>query len=70
MVGKFWILYISAKVSYDGVYIGLSDRQIESSFTWSDGSAVQYTNWGTNEPNHWMNKNEDCVEVRLNVRTI
>ena len=29
-------------------------------YKWSDGSAVDYTNWADNEPNNYKG-NEDCV---------
>ena len=61
------IFLFLAKNRYDGVYIGLNDRNSESRFRWSDGSNVMYTNWGVNEPNSYMNHNEDCVEVKLSV---
>ena len=59
---------ILAKKSWDGVWIGLNDRQSESRFQWSDGTDVKYTKWDVGEPNSWRNHNEDCVEVYLNVR--
>jgi C-type mannose receptor len=31
-----------------------------SGFSWEDGSAVDFTNWGYNEPNDKYH-NEDCV---------
>ena len=60
-------MFITAKDRTDGVWLGLSDRTSESLFTWDDQSVVTYTNWGVNEPNSWMNHNEDCVEAKLNV---
>lgn len=63
-------LLFSAKKSWDGMWIGLNDRQTESRFTWSDGSDVTYTRWNNGEPNSWLNRDEDCVEVYLNVRLV
>ena len=60
-------MFTTARDRYDGAWIGLSDRSSESLFTWDDQSVVTYTNWGVNEPNSWMNHNEDCVEAKLNV---
>lgn len=51
--------------SWDGYWIGLNDIQIDNRFQWSDGSVVTYTNWNTNEPNNFMNRNEDCVTILL-----
>ncbi|XP_048752140.2 macrophage mannose receptor 1-like isoform X2 [Ostrea edulis] len=44
----------------DPCWIGLSDRDLEAGFSWEDGSAVDFTSWGDNEPNDYYN-NEDCV---------
>ena len=43
-------------------WIGLNDLGLESSFKWSDGSPVQYTNYASREPNDFF-KQEDCVEM-------
>ena len=43
-------------------WIGLNDLGMESSFKWSDGSPVQYTNYRPREPNDLF-KQEDCVEM-------
>ena len=43
-------------------WIGLNDLGLESSFKWSDGSPVQYTNYAFREPNDFF-KQEDCVEM-------
>ncbi|XP_053409086.1 macrophage mannose receptor 1-like [Mercenaria mercenaria] len=51
--------------SWDGFWIGLNDIQVDNRFQWSDGSKVTYTNWNTNEPNNYMNRNEDCVTMLL-----
>lgn len=60
-------LLLTATLSWDGFWIGLNDRQIDNRFQWTDGSTVTYTNWNTNEPNNYFNRNEDCVEIRLSV---
>ena len=31
-------------------------------FEWTDGSAVQFTNWNTNQPDNWRNY-EHCVHT-------
>ncbi|XP_074624213.1 macrophage mannose receptor 1-like isoform X2 [Acropora palmata] len=43
-------------------WIGLNDLGLESSFKWSDGSPVQYTNYALREPNDYF-KQEDCIEM-------
>ncbi|XP_052806091.1 macrophage mannose receptor 1-like [Mya arenaria] len=53
------------KLSWDGFWIGLNDQQTDNRFLWTDGSTVTYTKWNINEPNNYMNRNEDCVEMRL-----
>jgi hypothetical protein len=41
------------------VWIGLTDRDVEGTFVWVDGSPVAYTNWSPGEPNNLGN--EDYV---------
>ena len=45
------------------MYIGLNE--LDDTFKWSDGTAVDYTNWAPGEPNDW-NGHEMCVEMRTN----
>ncbi|XP_038054245.1 alpha-N-acetylgalactosamine-specific lectin-like [Patiria miniata] len=44
----------------DCVWIGHNDHANEGSFTWSDGTGVDYTGWRTNEPNNYGGRGEDC----------
>jgi hypothetical protein len=40
--------------SEDSCWLGFSDAEVEGVWEWSDGSNVDYTNWGDGEPNdHW-----------------
>ncbi|XP_022109148.1 macrophage mannose receptor 1-like [Acanthaster planci] len=48
-----------------GYWVGLNDQANEGGFQWSDGSPVEYENWGPGEPNNY-DGNENCVEVFLN----
>ena len=41
-------------------HIGINDKQTEDTWTWSDGTAVGYTNWYPNEPND-AGAGEDCT---------
>ncbi|MCB0518830.1 MAG: discoidin domain-containing protein, partial [Saprospiraceae bacterium] len=36
----------------NAAYIGLTDKNSEGNFTWTDGSALSYTNWEPGEPNN------------------
>ncbi len=44
-------------------FAGLHDKGVESEFEWSDGTAVQYTNWDAWQPDDWRNY-EDCGHVK------
>ncbi|XP_033624642.1 macrophage mannose receptor 1-like [Asterias rubens] len=48
-----------------GYWIGLNDLANEGGFVWSDGSPVEYENWGNGEPNNY-NGIENCAEGFLN----
>ena len=50
--------------------IGFNDMLSQMKFMWSDGSPIHYTNWAENEPNNWLNHNEDCVGIFLKVCNI
>lgn len=43
---------IKAKKIRGLVWIGASDKKQEKTWTWSDGSKWQYSNWDRNEPNN------------------
>ncbi|XP_038077198.1 lymphocyte antigen 75-like [Patiria miniata] len=48
------------------MWIGLSDLTSNSQFRWIDGTALDYTNWNSGEPNE-ANGEEDCVEMTYDV---
>jgi hypothetical protein len=50
-------------VGTTNTWIGLTDRAVEMTFVWDDGSALAYTNWGAGEPNNGgsgATYQEDC----------
>jgi hypothetical protein len=36
---------------YESAYFGLTDKDIEGTWKWTNGESVNYTNWASNEPN-------------------
>ncbi|XP_071940909.1 macrophage mannose receptor 1-like [Antedon mediterranea] len=44
-------------------WIGMSDNNNEGTFAWLDGSKVDFTYWGQNQPDNWYD-GEDCIELR------
>ncbi len=44
------------------LWMGMSDYASEGDWTWVDGASVNFTNWGSGEPNNFGN-DEDCMEV-------
>jgi len=46
-------------------FIGLTDRAVEGTFVWDDGTPLGYANWHTNEPNNGGSGGyqEDCVII-------
>ncbi|ESO86195.1 hypothetical protein LOTGIDRAFT_235549 [Lottia gigantea] len=43
-------------------WIGLNDKATEGKHEWTDGTPVEFTSWGKDEPND-VSGREDCVEV-------
>ena len=57
---------IEVKGTADRIWLGLDDKQEESTFTWADGdtlAAGEWNSWNDGEPNNW-GPGEDCVELR------
>lgn len=44
------------------LWLGATDRALEGTFQWTDGRAVTFANWGTNQPDSFPGQN--CVEKR------
>ncbi|XP_061750231.1 galactose-specific lectin nattectin-like [Nerophis ophidion] len=44
-------------------WIGFTDAVVEDSFIWTDGSIVDFTNFGNNRPNN--NGNQDCAIINF-----
>ena len=42
-----------AETSHEHCWIGLSDFNSEGLFTWTDGTAADYTNWGNGQPDNY-----------------
>ena len=53
-----------AASGFDRAWIGLSDREQENLFVWTDGSNSAFTNWNAFEPNGATNEN--CVFLERN----
>ena len=45
-------------------WIGLSEPEGQKGYSWTDGSALNYLNWGIGEPNN-HNGMENCVELKI-----
>ncbi|XP_043834565.1 collectin-12 [Dromiciops gliroides] len=51
-------------VGRDNLWIGLTDFEQENEWKWLDGTAPQYTNWKTGQPDNWGHGHgpgEDCA---------
>ncbi|XP_046578890.1 macrophage mannose receptor 1-like isoform X1 [Haliotis rubra] len=46
-----------------GIWIGLNDQKVESTYEWASGDKVTYTDWATGEPN-FAHGVEDCVLMK------
>jgi len=44
-----------------GLWIGLTDRDVEGQFNWVSGASLVYTNWAPGEPNDCHRVNQVCT---------
>lgn len=63
-VENVFVASLVATADFDRAWIGLSDRQQENIFIWTNGSYSYFKNWGTLEPNG--NTSENCVFIDRN----
>ena len=61
------LFILAGRIDRSQYWIGFNDMLSQMRFMWSDGSPIHYTNWAENEPNNWLNRNEDCVGIFLKV---
>ena len=59
--GKIKMKFLDRYLTSKNYWIGLNDRKKENTFVWTDGTKVNYQNWGKKQPDNY--KNEDCVEL-------
>jgi hypothetical protein len=45
-------------------WLGLGDAALEATFVWVDGTPLDFTAWGVNEPNNFMG-GEDCAQFAI-----
>lgn len=62
---NFVFSQLPGEIDRSQYWIGFNDMLSQMKFMWSDGSPIHYTNWAENEPNNWLNHNEDCVGIFL-----
>eukprot|EP00794_Sanderia_malayensis_P003261 gene3261-3742_t len=56
------VIYEKLSLGTKNAWIGLNDRAIEKHMVWSDGTAYDYTNWASKEPNDNQGY-ENCAEM-------
>ncbi|XP_030053321.1 C-type lectin domain family 17, member A isoform X2 [Microcaecilia unicolor] len=56
--------FLSNSTNSKDSWIGLSDKDTEGVWQWVDGSPLSFSFWNTGEPNNYMERDEDCVQLR------
>uniref|UniRef100_A0A665UF71 C-type lectin domain-containing protein n=1 Tax=Echeneis naucrates TaxID=173247 RepID=A0A665UF71_ECHNA len=54
--------FLSTYTKGSSKWIGLKHNPTEGGYSWSDGTPLSHTNWGSGEPNNHDNR-EECVEM-------
>ena len=60
-----WAKYTNAGNDFGLLWIGLSDKNHEGFFQWTDSTRTNYYAWRAGEPNSSEGNNEDCVNMYL-----
>ncbi|KAJ6652990.1 hypothetical protein lerEdw1_010259 [Lerista edwardsae] len=60
--------FLVSRTKNEVFWIGLDDTRREGHWQWVDGSnyVTGFKSWKEGEPNNYQNRNEDCVQVRMN----
>uniref|UniRef100_A0A3B3IPG7 C-type lectin domain-containing protein n=1 Tax=Oryzias latipes TaxID=8090 RepID=A0A3B3IPG7_ORYLA len=53
-----------SKLNTERCWIGLTDRDLEGTWKWVDGSSLNLTFWGSGQPDNY-DGDEDCVETHF-----
>ena len=56
-----WLWQTASQIAAGSWWLGLNDVAHEGTFVWSDGTPIDYVQWGGGEPNNAGN--EDCVHL-------
>ena len=57
--------YLTDAITVRSAYIGLNDKDVEGTFKWANGDALNYTHWYPGQPNNYRGA-QDYVELLYN----